>query len=77
MIAANVSVGDLHVIQNDYKDFMIYKSDSLTTDFDMALTPYMYFIDEDYRIQDYYIPRKEANDSVDSFFKYLETKYIR
>lgn len=77
MVAANVSVGDLHVIQNDYKDFIIYKSDSLTTDFDMALTPYMYFIDEDYRIQDYYIPRKEANDSVDSFFKYLETKYIR
>jgi len=77
MVAANVSVGDLHVIQNDYKDFIIYKSDSLFTDFDMALTPYMYFIDEDYRIQDYYIPRKEANDSVDSFFKYLETKYIR
>ena len=77
MLTANLPVDDLHVIQSNYNDFIIYKSDSVFTDFDMALTPYLFFINENNVIQDFYIPRKEVPDSVDAFFKYLDNKYVK
>lgn len=68
MLIADIPVSDLHVIQKDFEDFTLYKSPSLLTDFDMALTPYLYFIDENLEIRKYYIPRKEILDETNAYF---------
>lgn len=74
---ANVFVGDLHVIQNDHKSFRIYKSDSLITDFDMALTPYLFILDKNKTVQDFYIPRKENPDGMNAYLNFIKNKYIK
>ena len=77
IIMANVFVGDLHVIQNDHKSFRIYKSDSLITDFDMALTPYLFILDKNKTVQDFYIPRKENPDGMNAYLNFIKNKYIK
>lgn len=77
IIIANVFVGDLHVMQKDYKNIKLYKSDSLVTDFDMALTPYLFFIDRNNVIQDFYIPRKEVPDDMETYLRHIRGKYTR
>lgn len=68
MLIADIPVSDLHVLQKDFDDFKLYKVSSMFTDFDMALTPYLYFIDKNLNVQNYYIPRKEVPDETDAYF---------
>ena len=59
MLIADIPVSDLHVLQKDFDDFKLYKVSSVFTDFDMALTPYLYFIDENLNVQNYLISTEQ------------------
>lgn len=75
MLIADIPVNDLHVLQKDFDEFKLYKTSSMSTDFDMALTPYLYFIDENLKVQNYHIPRKEVPDETDAYFSRV-TKWL-
>lgn len=75
MLIADIPVNDLHVLQKDFDEFKLYKTSSMFTDFDMALTPYLYFIGENLKVQNYHIPRKEAPDETDAYFSRV-TKWL-
>lgn len=75
MLIADIPVSDLHVLQKDFDEFKLYKTSSMFTDFDMALTPYLYFIDENLKVLNYHIPRKEAPDETDAYFSRV-TKWL-
>ena len=64
----DIEMRDLHVfdIKMD-KRFEIFKVDSLPTDFDEAHTPYVFKLDRNMRVFDYYIPRKELPDSLQTY----------
>lgn len=64
----DIEMRDLHVWESKLgKRFEIYKVDSMPTDFDEGLTPYLFKLDDSLKVCDYYIPRKELPDSLQNY----------
>lgn len=68
LLLKDVGMRDLHVLENKLgKHFEVFKTDELPTDFDDAETPYLFKLDNDMSIRDFYIPRKELPDSLHAY----------
>lgn len=60
LLIADVPVRELHVIEHDlHRKFEVYKADTLTSDFEDALIPYLLRPDNAGNIAHHFIPRKE------------------
>lgn len=68
LLLKDIEMRDIHVLENKFgKRFEIFKIDSLPTDFDEATTPYIFKLDQNLNVRDYYIPRKELPDSLHTY----------
>lgn len=57
---------DMHVYESTQEGAMLYLVDSLNVDFDEALTPYVFRL-QDGIVKDFIVPRKEQEDLFDRF----------
>lgn len=70
ILISDIYYKDLFIITKRYNNkFSFYRSDSLCTDFDQALTPYMYSIDQNKKINNFYIPRIEFPQRNTEYFE--------